>query len=71
MAILGTKYGLVFLDPLVAVIETIDLMRLSVVMLNDSVKGMMDYTVSPARINQITSLASLVPGVQKITMLKA
>ncbi len=66
-AIVGTRFGLYFLDPLVAVIETIDLIRLSIIMLNDSLRGMMDSSVSPPVVNEIKRTASLVPGVKKIS----
>ncbi|MBF0465223.1 MAG: magnetosome biogenesis CDF transporter MamM [Nitrospirae bacterium] len=70
-AILLSKYGLVFADPVVAVIETIDLIRLSSVMLNDSLKGIMDSSISPVILKQIESTALLVPGVKKVSSLNA
>ena len=70
-AILGTRFGLYFLDPLVAVIETIDLIRLSVITLNDALKGMMDSTVSRPVIQEIEKTAALVPGVRKISSILA
>jgi len=67
LAILGTKFGLYFLDPLVAVIETLDLMRLSVGMLNDAVKGLLDASVNHEVIARIESIAGLVPGVSRVS----
>lgn len=67
-AIFGTRFGLVILDPIVAVIETIDLIRLSVNMLNDSVRGMMDASVSRPLIKEIESVVGFVPGVKRIPM---
>ncbi|MBF0171285.1 MAG: magnetosome biogenesis CDF transporter MamM [Nitrospinae bacterium] len=66
VGVLGTKFGLVFLDPIVAVIETIDLIRLNITMLKDSINGMMDSSVSNKVIEQIQSIVVLVPGVQKV-----
>lgn len=67
MAILGTNLGLYILDPLVAVIETLDLMRLSWGMLKDSIKGIMDASVSHELIGRIESIARLVPGVRRVS----
>ncbi len=66
IAMLGTKFGFAFLDPIVAVIETIDLIRLNVVMLKDSINGMMDRAVSEDLIKKIESIIVLVPGVKKV-----
>ncbi len=70
-AILGTRFGFYILDPLAAVIETIDLLRLSVGMINDSLKGMMDSSVSQSITKDLEKTASLVPGVKKITRVLA
>ncbi|MBF0541085.1 MAG: magnetosome biogenesis CDF transporter MamM [Nitrospirae bacterium] len=70
-AIFGTRLGFHFLDPLAAVIETLDLIRLSVHMINDSLKGMLDSSISKVSLNQIQEIAMLVPGVRKISKLVA
>jgi len=70
-AILGTKFGFYFLDPLVAVIETIDLMRLSYGMLNDSMKGILDASVHGKNITEIEDIARLVPGVRRVSKVTA
>ncbi len=70
-AIFGTRFGFHFLDPLAAVIETIDLIRLSVRMLNDSLKGMMDSPVSHALMQQIENTVDIVPGVKRISSILA
>lgn len=70
-AILGTKFGLLFLDPLVAVVETIDLMRLSYGMLSDSVKGILDASVHGHSIREIEEIARLVPGVRRVSKVTA
>ena len=69
IAIIGTRFGLHFMDPLVAVIETIDLIRLSVVTLNDALKGMMDSSVGIPELKRIEKTAVLVPGVKRVTNL--
>lgn len=71
MAILGANLGLYFLDPLVAVIETLDLMRLSAGMLDDSLKGIMDAPVTREIAGRIESTARLVPGVRKVSSVVA
>lgn len=71
VAIVGTRFGLHFLDPLVAVIETIDLIRLCIVTLNDGLKGMMDSSVSGSVLKEIEKTASLVPGVKRVTSILA
>ncbi len=70
-AIAGTRLGYLFLDPLAALIETVDLMRLCVVMMNDSLQGMMDSAVSHQEIEQIKKTAALVPGIKKISSVLA
>ncbi len=67
VAIIGTRFGLHFLDPLVAVIETIDLIRLSVITLNDAMKGMMDSSVNRNVLSRIEKTAVLVPGVKRVS----
>ncbi len=66
VAILGTRIGFYFLDPLVAVIETIDLIKLSVGMVKDSLKGILDASVDEPVIQHVESIVKLVPGVRRI-----
>jgi cation diffusion facilitator family transporter len=66
VAIVGANIGLVFLDPLVAVIETLDLMRLGVGMLKDALKGVLDGSPSDTTTKEITSIAERVPGVRRV-----
>ncbi len=70
-AILGANVGLFFLDPLAAVIETLDVLRLSAGMLNDSIKGIMDASMSREITGRIESIARLVPGVRKVSSVVA
>lgn len=70
-AIFGTRLGFHFLDPLAAVIETVDLIRLSIHMINDSLKGMLDSSINKVSLNKIHEIALLVPGVKKISRLNA
>jgi cation diffusion facilitator family transporter len=67
MAVLGTNFGIFFLDPFVAIIETLDLIRLSSKMLNDSLNGIMDTQVNGEIAKKIESIALLVPGVRKVS----
>ncbi|MEC4676086.1 MAG: magnetosome biogenesis CDF transporter MamM [Nitrospirota bacterium] len=70
-AILGARFGFYFLDPLAAAIETVDLLRLSVNMLNHSLTGMLDSSESADVKEEIRTVAALVPGVRGIPMLKS
>jgi cation diffusion facilitator family transporter len=67
LAIVGSNLGLLFLDPLVAVIETLDLMRLSAGMLKDALMGVLDGSASSEIRGKIESVAQLVPGVRKVS----
>jgi cation diffusion facilitator family transporter len=69
LAIIGTNMGILFLDPLVAVIETLDVMRLSVLMLKDGLSGVMDSSTYVGNKNDIASIARLVPGVRNVSRL--
>ncbi|MEO5360556.1 MAG: magnetosome biogenesis CDF transporter MamM [Nitrospirota bacterium] len=71
VAIVATRFGFYFADPLVAVIETLDLIRLSSSMLNDSLKGIMDSSINPAVIRQMNHFAGLVPGVKRVASINA
>jgi cation diffusion facilitator family transporter len=67
VAVLGAHFGgMVFLDPLVALIEAVCLMGMSIEMLNDSLKGLFDFAAPSATVGRIESLANLVPGVRKV-----
>jgi cation diffusion facilitator family transporter len=67
LAVIGANMGFLFLDPLVAVIETLDLMRLSAGMLKDAVGGVLDGSVSSEMKGKIVSIAQLVPGVRRVS----
>jgi cation diffusion facilitator family transporter len=71
VAILATRFGLYFADPLAAVIETIDLIRLCWVMMSDALKGIMDSSVDDGILRRVEWSASLVPGVRRISSVKA
>ncbi|HIJ81520.1 MAG TPA: magnetosome biogenesis CDF transporter MamM [Desulfuromonadales bacterium] len=69
--VLGAKFGLLFLDPLVAIVETIDLMMLSLVMFKDSLNGLFDAQVHNDVVARIESTARLVPGVRRVSKVSA
>jgi cation diffusion facilitator family transporter len=71
VAIIGANLGFMFLDPLAAVIETVDLMYLSVGMLKDALRGTLDGSVSSEIKGKIESIARLVPGVRRVSNIKA
>jgi cation diffusion facilitator family transporter len=66
LAIIGANIGLTFLDPLVAVIETLDLMRLGAGMLRDALRGVLDGSTTDAIKSEIESVAERVPGVRRV-----
>jgi cation diffusion facilitator family transporter len=68
LAIIGANMGLMFLDPLVAVFESVDLMWLSIIMLNDGLNGALDGSGHTVRMrSEIESIAELIPGVRKVS----
>jgi cation diffusion facilitator family transporter len=72
VAVLGAHFGgMVFLDPLVALIEAVCLFGMSIDMLNDSLKGLFDYAVHPETVARIESVARVVPGVRKVSKVVA
>ncbi|MBF0520056.1 MAG: magnetosome biogenesis CDF transporter MamM [Nitrospirae bacterium] len=70
-AVLLSRYGFYFVDPLVAVIETLDLIRLSAGMLNDSFKGIMDSSLPKNVLKEMEMTAMLVPGVKRVARVNA
>ncbi len=72
VAILGGRFlGLQFLDPLVAVIETVALLAMSIDMLKEAVKGLFDSALPANKVEQIEAIARLVPGVKKVSKVVA
>lgn len=72
VSVLGARYlGLVFLDPLVALIEAVCLMGMSSDMLRESLKGLFDSALPEKTVEQIESIARLVPGVRKVSKVVA
>ncbi len=69
--ILGTRVGFHFLDPLVAVIESLDLTRMVVLMFKDSINGLMDSSPSMEFIESVRKTAGIVPGVKGIQKVSA
>jgi len=67
IAVLGARMGLVFLDPLVAVIETVVLFIMGLGMLNDSLRGIFDFAAHPELQSRIERLTRIVPGVRKLS----
>jgi divalent metal cation (Fe/Co/Zn/Cd) transporter len=67
LAVIGSNLGFLFLDPLVAVIETVDLMYLSGKMLKEALQGTLDSSVDPEIRGRIESVVRLVPGVRRVS----
>jgi cation diffusion facilitator family transporter len=70
-AVLLTTFGWYIADPLVAVIETVDLIILCVNMMKDTMKSLLDSSLDDSAMKQIEATAMLVPGVRKISSLSA
>ena len=67
LAVIGANMGLMFLDPLVAVFETLDLMWLSGGMLKEGLNGVLDGSVQAVELKtEIEAIAQIVPGVRKV-----
>jgi cation diffusion facilitator family transporter len=67
LAVIGANMGVMFLDPLVAVFEALDLMWLCSGMLKDGLNGVMDSSAPAVGIRaEIEAIAGLVPGVRKV-----
>ena len=64
-------FGLLFLDPLVALIEALCLMVMSSYMLKDSLKGLFDSAAPAATVERIEAVARVVPGVRKVSKVVA
>ncbi|MBF0328608.1 MAG: magnetosome biogenesis CDF transporter MamM [Nitrospirae bacterium] len=71
VAVLLTSFGWYIVDPLVAVIETVDLIMLCVNMMKDTMKSLLDSSLDSSIMKQIESTAQLVPGVRKVSSLTA
>ena len=67
LAIIGANMGFLFLDPLVAVIETLDLMWLSLGTFREGLNGVLDRSVKVEIKSKIESVANLVPGVRNVS----
>lgn len=72
VAVLGAHFGgMVFLDPLVALIESVCLLAMGIEMLMEALKGLFDFAASPELAGRIESRANLVPGVRKVSKIVA
>lgn len=71
IGVLGANLGLTFLDSLVAVIEIIHMTIISVEILQDGLKGLMDVSLEPDRLDEIREIVTDLPGVERITQVKA
>lgn len=71
VAVLLTSFGWSIVDPLTAVIETVDLIFLCFSMMKDAIRSLLDSSLDGNVIRQIESTAQLVPGVRRVTSLNA
>ena len=67
-SVLGARmWGLTFLDPLVALVESVCLVFMGLDMFNESLKGLFDSAASQDMVLRIESIARVVPGVRKVS----
>ena len=67
VAVLGSHFfEYLFLDPLVALIESVCLTVMSIEMFQDSLKGLFDSAAPSATVERIESVARVVPGLSKV-----
>ncbi len=71
VAVLLTTLGLHVVDPLVAVMETVDLIFLCFFMIKDALKSLLDSSLEGRIVKQIESNALIVPGVKRVASLNA
>lgn len=71
IAVGGATLGWHFLDPLVAVYETVDVLRLSGSLLRRSIGGLMDASLPPGDVDEITRVCAAVPGVRLVEGVRA
>lgn len=71
VGVVGANLGLTFLDSLVAVIEIIHMVIISVEILQDGLRGLMDVSVEPDKLDKIHGIVTDLPGVEKVTQVKA
>ncbi|MBF0275352.1 MAG: cation transporter [Nitrospinae bacterium] len=70
IALAGTHIGLLLLDPIVAVIETLHLSILSIILLKDSYEGLMDKALPEETNNLIEKITRKVKGVTSIQKMR-
>ncbi|CAA7622264.1 magnetosome biogenesis CDF transporter MamM [Magnetospirillum sp. UT-4] len=72
LGIIGAHYlNMPWLDPAVALWETVDLLLLGRVVFLDAYRGLMDHSVSEGVLNRIVGIAEKVDGVRSVIHLRA
>ena len=71
IGVVGSNLGLTFLDSLVAIIEIIHMVIVSMEILQESLKGLMDVSIESDKLDQIHGIVTDLPGVEKVTQVKA
>ena len=72
VAVFGAHYfDMAFLDPLAALVEAVSIIRVSIEMFNDSIKGLFDSAAPTATVERIEAIARTVPGVRKVAKVVA
>lgn len=71
VAVMLTTLGLHVADPLVAVMETVDLIFLCYFMMKDALRSLLDSSLEGKVVKQIESTTLIVPGVKRVSSLNA
>lgn len=72
IAVIGAHYfDVFFLDPLVAFVEAVCLISMSIEMFKESIKGLFDSAAPAATVERIEAIARAVPGVRKVAKVVA
>ena len=72
IAVIGAHYfDIFFLDPLVAFVEAVCLISMSIEMFKESIKGLFDSAAPAATVERIEAIARAVPGVCKVAKVVA
>lgn len=69
--VIGANLGLRFLDSLIAIIEIIHMVVVSVEILQDGLKGLMDVSLESDELDKIHQIVVDLAGVEKVTQVRA
>lgn len=71
VGVIGANLGLGFLDSLIAIIEVLHMVVISVEILRDGLKGLMDVSLEPDKLDKIRQVVADLAGVEEVTQVRA